>query len=66
VVSNNHREELHMTEKYLFGDVDLPFHAWVKEGRRWVLRETVQGEPAQARGAEDAERSEARRKPSAA
>lgn len=28
-----------MTEKYLFADVDLPFHVWVKEGGRWVLRE---------------------------
>jgi len=28
-----------MTEKYLFADVDLPFHVWVKEGARWVLRD---------------------------
>jgi len=28
-----------MTEKYLFADVDLPFHVWVKEGGRWVLRD---------------------------
>jgi hypothetical protein len=27
-----------MTEKYVFADVDLPFHVWVKEGGRWVLR----------------------------
>jgi hypothetical protein len=27
------------TEKVLFADVDLPFHVWVKEGRRWVLRD---------------------------
>jgi hypothetical protein len=26
-------------EKVLFADVDLPFHVWVKEGRRWVLRD---------------------------
>jgi hypothetical protein len=26
-------------EKFLFADVDLPFHVWVKEGRRWVLRD---------------------------
>lgn len=28
-----------MTEKYIFAAVDLPFHVWVKEGSRWVLRE---------------------------
>lgn len=32
-----------MTEKFIFADVDLPFHVWVREstpqGRRWVLRE---------------------------
>jgi len=28
-----------MTNKYFFADVDLPFHVWVKEGGRWVLRE---------------------------
>lgn len=27
-----------MTERYVFADVDLPFHVWVKEGNRWVLR----------------------------
>ena len=27
-----------MTEKFVFADVDLPFHVWVKEGGRWVLR----------------------------
>lgn len=27
-----------MIEKYLFADLDLPFHVWVKEGGRWVLR----------------------------
>jgi hypothetical protein len=30
-----------MTEKYLFAAVDLPFHVWVKEGTRWVLREAA-------------------------
>lgn len=30
-----------MTEKYLFADVDLPFHVWVKEGSRWVLRDAA-------------------------
>lgn len=28
-----------MTERYVFADVDLPFHVWVKEGNRWVLRD---------------------------
>lgn len=32
-----------MGSKYLFADVDLPFHVWVREstaaGERWVLRE---------------------------
>jgi hypothetical protein len=30
-----------MTEKYVFADVDLPFHVWVREGGRWVLREAA-------------------------
>jgi hypothetical protein len=28
-----------MNEKHVFAAVDLPFHVWVKEGGRWVLRE---------------------------
>jgi hypothetical protein len=28
-----------MTERYVFADVALPFHVWVKEGNRWVLRD---------------------------
>lgn len=28
-----------MTEKHIFADVSLPFHVWVKEGHRWVLRD---------------------------
>lgn len=28
-----------MTEKYYFADVEKPFHVWVKEGQRWVLRD---------------------------
>lgn len=28
-----------MTEKHMFADVSLPFHVWVKEGCRWVLRD---------------------------
>ena len=34
-----------MTEKYVFADVDLPFHVWVKEGGRWVLRDAQPGLP---------------------
>lgn len=30
-----------MTEKHYFADVDLPFHFWVREGGRWVLREAI-------------------------
>lgn len=29
-----------MNEQRIFADVDLPFHVWVREGQRWVLRET--------------------------
>jgi hypothetical protein len=32
-----------MTEKYLFADVEQPFHVWVKEGTRWVLRDAGSG-----------------------
>ena len=28
-----------MTEKHIFADVNLPYHVWVREGRRWVLRD---------------------------
>jgi hypothetical protein len=28
-----------MNEKCLFADVELPFHVWVREGSRWVLRD---------------------------
>jgi hypothetical protein len=28
------------TERF-FADVDLPFHVWVKEGCRWVLRDAA-------------------------
>ena len=40
-----------MDESPCFADVDLPFHVWVREGRRWVLRDAgarVQGEAAPA------------------
>ena len=30
-----------MTEQHFFADVDLPFHVWVREGRRWVLRDAA-------------------------
>ena len=32
----------------MFADVSLPFHVWVKEGHRWVLRDAsaqLDGEP---------------------
>jgi len=25
----------------MFADVSLPFHVWVKEGHRWVLRDAA-------------------------
>jgi hypothetical protein len=31
-----------MNEQHFFADVDLPFHVWVREGDRWVLREAPQ------------------------
>ncbi len=30
-----------MDEQPFFADVDLPFHVWVREGRRWVLRDAA-------------------------
>jgi hypothetical protein len=30
-----------MTEKHIFADVSLPFHVWVKENQRWVLRDAA-------------------------
>jgi hypothetical protein len=36
-----------MEDQPFFADVDLPFHVWVREGRRWVLRDAaarLQGE----------------------
>ena len=30
-----------MTEKFFFADVEQPFHVWVKEGARWVLRDAA-------------------------
>lgn len=42
-----------MKTQHFFADVDLPFHVWVREGDRWVLREAPQARdpsnaPAQA------------------
>ena len=28
-----------MNEKCFYADVELPFHVWVREGSRWVLRD---------------------------
>jgi hypothetical protein len=28
-----------MTEKYIYADVEMPFHFWVREGKRWILRD---------------------------
>jgi hypothetical protein len=33
------RETPAMNGKYYYADVDLPFHVWVRESGRWVLRE---------------------------
>ena len=41
--TNAQRESAHMTGQYVFADVNLPFHVWMKEGNRWVLRD--RGEP---------------------
>lgn len=49
-----------MNEQRIFADVSLPFHVWVREGRRWVLRETgshrrVVGEGGDAAAGNDAQ-----------
>jgi hypothetical protein len=28
-----------MNENHVFADVEQPFHVWVREGKRWVLRD---------------------------
>jgi hypothetical protein len=28
-----------MTEKHFFADPEKPFHFWVREGSRWVLKD---------------------------
>lgn len=30
-----------MTEKYIYADVEKPFHFWVREGQRWILRDAA-------------------------
>jgi len=30
-----------MEDQPFFADVDLPFHVWVREGQRWVLRDAA-------------------------
>jgi hypothetical protein len=58
-----------MQDQPFFADVDLPFHVWVREGRRWVLRDDaarLQGAAARAaRAANDCE-AEPRNLPPAA
>lgn len=56
-----------MDDQHFFADVDLPFHVWVREGRRWVLRDArprLKGESAldggRERGAEAAQLRSAR------
>ena len=34
-----------MTEKHYFADAELPFHFWVREGGRWVLRDALDPRP---------------------
>ena len=37
-----------MNPQHFFADVDLPFHVWMREGDRWVLREAPQARAAEA------------------
>jgi hypothetical protein len=30
-----------MEDQPFFADVDVPFHVWVREGQRWVLRDAA-------------------------
>jgi hypothetical protein len=44
-----------MDDQRFFADVNLPFHVWVREGRRWVLRDAaprLKGESAGDAGGE--------------
>jgi len=46
-----------MEQQPFFADVDLPFHVWVREGRRWVLRDAAPRVQREGRSsANDAER----------
>lgn len=31
-----------MNDHHFFADVDLPFHVWIREGNKWVLRKAPQ------------------------
>jgi hypothetical protein len=33
-----------MNDNRCFADVNLPFHVWIREGNRWVLRAKPQGD----------------------
>lgn len=48
-----------MNENRFFADVDLPFHVWIREGDRWVLREAPQAHGDVGQGT-DAPRASAR------
>lgn len=53
-----------MDQPHYFADVDLPFHVWVREGRRWVLRDTRLQRDACAPPRGAVEREHGKRKPS--
>src|SRR5258705_13844701 len=56
-----------MTEKYFFADVETPFHVWVREGQRWVLRDAASvGARPQTGGNAAADTSTPSRNPSSA
>jgi hypothetical protein len=38
-LKNRTAKRRNMTERYFYADVEQPFHVWVKEGARWVLRD---------------------------
>lgn len=54
-----------MDDPHFYADVDLPFHVWVREGRRWVLRDAadrLKGESTRrGRHERDSERLEEKR-----
>ena len=52
-----------MDDPHFFADVNLPFHVWVREGRRWVLRDAgprLRGEAADEPGRERGQPDEPR------